>query len=86
MVGVRDLLQRHGPVDAELLETLTQQARLTASMVQRYLESGQQARERGRAAETDTALKAVDRIPAAALQAYAPLGRSSGQEVTHEPA
>lgn len=86
LVGVRDLLQRHGPVDAELLETLTQQARLTASMVQCYLESWQQARERGRAADTDTVPKAVDRIPAAALQAYAQLGRSSGQEVTHESA
>jgi len=85
LVGVRDLLQRHGPVDAELLETLTQQTRLTASMVQRYLEAWQQARERGRAADTDTAPKTDDRIPASALQAYAQLGRSSGQEVTHEP-
>jgi hypothetical protein len=54
-------------------------------MVQRYLEAWQQARERGRAADTDTEPKTDDRIAASSLAAYGQLGRSSGQEVTHEP-
>lgn len=86
LLGVRNLLSRHGPVDAELLAILTQQTRLTASAVQNYLEAWQQARERGREPDIDTAPGTEDRIPTSALQAYAQLGRSSGQEVTHESA
>uniref|UniRef100_UPI003D30092D Mu transposase domain-containing protein n=1 Tax=Marinimicrobium locisalis TaxID=546022 RepID=UPI003D30092D len=86
LVGVRDLLNRYGPVDAELLAILTQQTRLTASAIQNYLEAWQQARERGREPDIDTAPGTEDRIPTSALQAYAQLGRSSGQEVTHESA
>ena len=86
LAGLRDLLNRHGPVDAELLQTLTQQPRLTASSVQRYLEAWQQARDRGRAPDTATTPVPDDRMPVSALQAYAQVGRSSGQEVTHESA
>ncbi|QOC22578.1 IS21 family transposase [Wenzhouxiangella sp. AB-CW3] len=86
LAGLRDLLNRHGPVDAELLQTLTQQPRLTASTVQRYLEAWQQARDRGRAPDTNTTPDPEDRMPVSALQAYAQVGRSSGQEVTHESA
>lgn len=85
LVGLRELLNRHGPVDAELLETLTRQTRLTASTVQRYLEAWQQARERGREPDIDTAPHNDDRVLASALASYGQLGRSSGQEVTHEP-
>lgn len=86
LAGLRDLLNRHGPVDAGLLETLTQQSRLTASTVQRYLEAWQQARDRGRDPDIDTTPNTEDRMPVSALQAYAQVGRSSGQEVTHESA
>jgi transposase len=86
LAGVRDLLRRHGPVAPELLEVLTQQTRLTASAVQRYLEAWQQAQARGRKPDIETAPRTEDRIPASALRAYARLGRPTGQEVTHEPA
>lgn len=85
LLGVRDLLARHGPVEAELLEVLTQQTRLTASAVQRYLEAWQQAQARGRQPDTRTEPFAEGLMPASALQAYAQLGRPTGQEVTHEP-
>ena len=85
LVGLRDLLTRHGPVDPELLSTLTCQTRLTASTVQRYLEAWQQARERGREPDTETLPHGDERISASALASYGQLGRSSGQEVTHEP-
>jgi transposase len=86
LLGVRDLLRRHGPVEAELLTTLTRQSQLTASAVQRYLEAWQQARERGREPDTLAEPDAHSQMPASALAAYARLGRSSGQGVTHEPA
>lgn len=86
LVGVRDLLRRHAPVAPELLEVLTQQARLTASTVQRYLEAWQQAEVRGRKPDIVSEPDAHSQLPASALQAYARLGRSTGQEVIHEPA
>lgn len=86
LLGVRDVLKRHGPLEPELLEILTQQARLSATAVQRYLEAWQQARARGRAPDRQCEPAARDALAATALQAYAPLGRSTGQEVTHEPA
>lgn len=86
LVGVRDLLRRHGPVEPDLLEALTQQVRLTASTVQRYLEAWQQAEVRGRKPDIVSEPDAHSQLPASALQAYARLGRSTGQEVTHEPA
>lgn len=86
LVGVRDLLQRHGPVDAALLTILTAQARLTASAVQHYLEAWQQAKARGRRPDTLAEPDAHSQMPVSALAAYAQLGRCSGQEVTHEPA
>lgn len=86
LVGLRELLTRHAPVAPELLATLTRQTRLTASTVQRYLEAWQQARERGRAPDTETRPHSEDRVSASALASYGQLGHSGGQEVTHEPA
>ena len=86
LAGVRDLLRRYGPVDAELLERLQQQTRLTATAVQRYLEGWQQARARGREPDDLQAPSPEDQLACSALQAYASLGRPAGQEVTHEPA
>ena len=86
LAGVRDLLRRYGPVDAELLERLQQQTRLTATAVQRYLEGWQQARARGREPDDLQAPSPEDQLACSALQAYASLGRPSGQEVTHESA
>ncbi|MDQ2077473.1 hypothetical protein [Marinimicrobium sp. ABcell2] len=69
-----------------MLEPLSRQTHLTASAVQRHLEAWQQARDRGREADTDTAPSTENRMPASAVQAYARVGRSTGQKVTHESA
>lgn len=86
LVGLRDLLLKHAPVDTELLTTLTRQTQLTTSAVQRYLEAWEQAQLRGRTPDRVEHPEPKNRLPATALQAYAQLGRSSGQEVTHESA
>src|SRR5690606_29827984 len=86
LVGVRDLLRRHGPVATELLGVLLQQTQLTATAVQRYLEAWQQAQARGREPDDTGAPTPENRMSLRALQAYAQLGRSTGQEVTHESA
>lgn len=86
LAGVRDLLLRYGPIEAELLEILIQQTQLTATAVQRYLEAWRQAQVRGREPDNIGAPTPENRMPNFALQAYAQLGRSAGQEVTHESA
>lgn len=86
LVGLRDLLLQHGPVDTELLMVLTQQTRLTATAVQRYLQAWKQAQVRGWVPDQIERPNPQDELPSSALQAYAHLGHSSGQEVTHESA
>lgn len=86
LVGVRDLLQRYGSIDAALREILLQQTQLTASAVQRYLEAWQQARRRGREPDDMDQPSAENQMPPCALMAYARLGRPAGQEVSHESA
>lgn len=85
LIGVRDLLRRYGPVEAELLALLTQQPQLTARGVERYLEAWRQAQVRGRQPDNIQEPDADSQMSSCALQAYAQLGHVAGQEVTHEP-
>jgi transposase len=84
LVGARSLLRRHGPVDVGLIGQLAQRPGLTATRLARYLEADQRATERGREAAPPE--PAPPNTAPLDLTAYAALGRSSGQEVTHEPA
>lgn len=86
LVGARDLLKAHGPVDPDRLEEVLQHPRLTARQLRQHLEAWQQARARGRDTEIEYAPGTDSQLAPAGLSAYAHLGRSSGQEVTHEPA
>jgi hypothetical protein len=86
LVGVRDLLRQHGAVEADLVAVLTQQIRLTASAVERYLEAWRQAQRRGRQPDDTEEPDSGSQMPSCALRAYARVGQSTGQEVTHEPA
>jgi transposase/uncharacterized protein YdbL (DUF1318 family) len=81
LVAARDLLRAFKSVPAALLETWARRRGLTATRLRQYLEAHQRAEERGRHAEP--VLSPANGLD---LQAYARLGHSSGQEVTHEPA
>ena len=83
-MAVRALLQDHQPVDAVLMTGLSQRHELTASMLKRYLEADQQARQRGRI--TPVPMTGPHRHARLDLGAYAHVGHSTGQEVIHEPA
>src|SRR3546814_3270899 len=50
LVAVRALLRDHQLADTVLVTDLSQRQELTASMLKRYLEANQQARQRGRIA------------------------------------
>lgn len=86
LVGARDLLKAHAPIDSERLADLLQHPRLTARQLREHLEAWQQAQARGRSPEPICVPGADSQLAPADLSAYARLGRSSGQEVTHEPA
>ena len=81
LVAVRGLLKRYAPVDLALLTTLAERPGMTATRLENYLASAQVAARRERQPEPlPTPAGALD------LSAYQQLGRSSGQEVTHESA
>ncbi len=84
LVAVRALLQDHQPVDAVLMTGLSQRHELTASMLKRYLQANQQARQRGRI--TPAPMTGPHRRVPLDLGAYARVGHPAGQEVIHEPA
>ncbi len=84
LAGARSLLRRHVPVAPELVAQLVHRPGLTATMLARYLEASRRAKERGREAEITAPVSRHSAV--LDLTAYAALGRSSGQEVTHEPA
>lgn len=87
LVATRNLLRQHAPVEAALIDDLLQHHQLTATGLQRRLEAWQQARARGRAVHDAPVEPWQDeRLSRADLQAYALVGRSSGQEVIHESA
>lgn len=86
LTGARDLLKAHAPIDPARLKELLQHPRLTATQLRQHLEAWQQARVRGRDATPDDHPSSDSQLAPADLSAYAQLGRSSGQEVTHEPA
>lgn len=87
LAAARTLLLEHAPVDSALIEDLVRQRQLTATALKRYLEAWQQAEARGRAVQ-DRCYEphAGAQAQSADFNAYAGLGQSSGQEVTHEPA
>lgn len=84
LVAVRALLQEHMPVDMDLVVDLTQRHELTASMLKRYLQANQQAKQRGRIVPTPVSGQPwhtpLD------LGAYAHVGHAVKREVTHESA
>lgn len=82
LVAVRDLMRAHAPVDPTLMAELSQRPQLKATTVQNYLEAWQRARERGREVN-DQEYEPASSIRAD-LQAYASVGHSSGQGVSHE--
>lgn len=84
LVAVRTLLHAHLPIDLSLLDSLSQRHELTATMLKRYLEANGLARQRGRIPET--AMPDQSWRVSLDLGAYAHVGRSGGQEMTHEPA
>lgn len=86
LVGARDLLKAHAPVDPERLGDLLQHSRLTATQLRQSLEAWQQARVRRRDATPHHDPGSDRQLAPADLSVYAQLGHSSGQEVTHEPA
>lgn len=86
LVGARDLLKAHAPVDPDRLQELLQHPRLTARQLRQHLEAWRQAQIRGREATPAYPPERNSQLAPAALSAYAQLGRPSGQEVTHEPA
>lgn len=85
LVAARSLLRAHPQADADWWHNLLAHQRLTAQQLQRHLEAREQAQARGRCPADDPPTPWADGDGAAlGLQAYAQLGRSSGQEVTHE--
>lgn len=84
LVAVRALLQEYMPVDMDLVLDLTQRHELTASMLKRYLQANQQAKQRGRLVPTPVSgqpwLTPLD------LGAYAHVGHPGKREVIHESA
>lgn len=87
LAAARTLLREHKPVDPVLIEDLVQQRQLTATALKRYLEAWQHAKARGRAVlDQCYAPHASGRVQPADLNAYAGLGQSNGQELTHEHA
>jgi transposase len=85
LVAARSLLRAHQPVETDWWHNLLAHQRLTAQQLQRHLEAREQARARGRppAEEMPAPCSDSDGVRLD-LRAYAQLGRSSGQEVTHE--
>ena len=85
LVAARSLLRAHQPVETDWWHNLLSHQRLTAQQLQRHLEAREQARARGRppAEEMPAPCSDSDGVRLD-LRAYAQLGRSSGQEVTHE--
>ena len=85
LVAARSLLRAHQPVETDWWHNLLSHQRLTAQQFQRHLEAREQARARGRppAEEMPAPCSDSDGVRLD-LRAYAQLGRSSGQEVTHE--
>ncbi len=77
LVAVRALLQDHQPVDAVLMTGLSQRHELTASMLKRYLQANQQARQRGRI--TPAPMTGPHRRVPLDLGAYARVGHPAGQ-------
>lgn len=68
-------------IDLALISQLADRDQLTVSQMKKHLEAHARAVERGR---DELEPLPAETLPKAALQAYAPLGRSSGhQEVTH---
>lgn len=86
LVATRSLLCAHPPAGADWWQNLLAHQRLTAQQLQRHLEARAQAQARGRSPADDTPAPWESSATALDLQAYAQLGRSSGQEVTHERA
>ena len=84
LVATLGLLQSHAPVASTLVSQLAQRRGLTATRLKQHLEASQRATERGRESDTEAALPL--KMSALDLTAYAAVGRSSGQEVTHESA
>ena len=85
LVAARSLLRAHQPVETDWWHNLLSHQRLTAQQLQRHLEAREQARARGRPPAEETPAPCPDNDGVRLdLQAYAQLGRSSGQEVTHE--
>ena len=84
LVAARSLLRAHEPAGADWWQDLLAHQRLTAQQLQRHLEARKQARTRGRSPAEDTPAPRSGDGAALDLQAYARLGRASGQEVTHE--
>src|SRR3546814_15241018 len=80
LVAVRALLRDHQLADTVLVTDLSQRQELTASMLKRYLEANQQARQRGRIAPSS--VSGLHRHRPLDLGAYAHVGHSGGQEVT----
>ena len=81
LYAVRSLLRKHGPVELEMLTTLSQKPGITATRIEEYLVAIQLASQRERHAESlPEALVRLD------LSAYQQLGQRTGQEVTHEHA
>src|SRR5690606_17733978 len=71
---------------ADWRQILLPHQRVTAQRLQRHLEARAQAQARGRSPADDTPATWESSATALELRAYAQLGRSSGQEVTHERA
>ena len=81
LVATRTLLRKHAPVDIELIAQLAQRPRLSATRLRDYLEATHAAVQRERNPEPiPINTSALD------LSAYHRVGRSTGQEVTHESA
>lgn len=84
LVAVRSLLQAHMPLNMTLITGLSQRHELTASLLKRYLQANEQARQRGRI--VDQPMSGQSWFEPLDLGAYALVGHSAGQEMTHEPA
>ena len=87
LVGARDLLMAHAPVDTTLLWELSERSELTATGLKRYLEAWQQAKARGRIiSDHDYAPEAGSRVSHADLNTYARIGQRLATGWPHEPA
>src|SRR5690606_19368140 len=78
LIAVRNLLNKHAPVEHDMLLNLSQKPGLSARQIEAYLLAAQLANQRDRRPEP-----VPEALPALDLSAYRQLGRSTGQGVTH---